>query len=94
MTGLLAAFQSLSITSRKSQPAPSSNLRPFSSTPITRNWLTPRRGESSKSRKGRPRVPTGGSVRGTTLVWGDYGIRLRDHGKSIPPRPSPNTPVS
>jgi len=28
-------------------------------------------------------VPTGGSTRGTTLVWGDYGIRLRDHDRRI-----------
>ncbi|KAK3623383.1 39S ribosomal protein L16, mitochondrial [Elasticomyces elasticus] len=47
------------------------------------NWLSPKAGESSKSRKGRPHVPTGGSTRGTTLVWGDYGLRLRDHDRRI-----------
>jgi ribosomal protein L16 len=47
------------------------------------NWLAPKGGESSKSRKGRCRVPTGGSMRGTTLVWGDYGIRMRDHDRRI-----------
>lgn len=26
---------------------------------------------------------TGGSVRGTTVVWGDYGLRLRDHDRRI-----------
>ncbi|KAK3675112.1 39S ribosomal protein L16, mitochondrial [Recurvomyces mirabilis] len=57
--------------------------RAFSSTPKTLNWLSPKAGESSKSRKGRPRVPTGGSTRGTTLVWGDYGIRLKDHDRRI-----------
>jgi ribosomal protein L16 len=43
----------------------------------------PKAGESCKSRKGRPRVPIGGSTRGTTLVWGDYGIRLKDHDRRI-----------
>lgn len=33
--------------------------------------------------KGRPRVPTGGSTKGTTVVWGDYGLRMCDHGRRI-----------
>lgn len=28
-------------------------------------------------------MQTGGSTRGTTLVWGDYGIRLLDHDRRI-----------
>ena len=47
------------------------------------SWLLPKTGEKKKSRKGRPRVPTGGSTRGTTVVWGDYGIRLLDHHRRI-----------
>lgn len=33
--------------------------------------------------KGRPRVPTGGSVKGTTVIWGDYGLRMSDHHRRI-----------
>jgi len=33
--------------------------------------------------KGRPRVPTGGSTKGTTVVWGDYGLRMCDHHRRI-----------
>lgn len=33
--------------------------------------------------KGRPRVPTGGSVKGTTVIWGDFGIRMVDHDRRI-----------
>ena len=33
--------------------------------------------------KGRPRVPTGGSTKGTTVIWGDYGLRMRDHHRRI-----------
>ncbi|EGP91404.1 unnamed protein product [Zymoseptoria tritici ST99CH_1A5] len=57
--------------------------RTFSTTRPTWNWLAPKAGESTKSRKGRCKVPTGGSVKGTTLVWGDYGIRLKDHDRRI-----------
>ena len=32
---------------------------------------------------GRPRMPTGGSVRGTTVVWGDYGLRMKDHDRRV-----------
>lgn len=28
-------------------------------------------------------MPTGGSVRGTTVVWGDYGLRMRDHDRRV-----------
>ena len=57
--------------------------RPFSSTPRPLDWLMPKGGENKKSRKGRCRVPTGGSTRGTTVVWGDYGLRMRDHDRRI-----------
>ncbi|TKA74545.1 hypothetical protein B0A55_04434 [Friedmanniomyces simplex] len=61
----------------------SSQSRTFSTTRPTLSWLFPKTGPSSKSRKGRPQVATGGSTRGTTLVWGDYGLRLRDHDRRI-----------
>ncbi|KAK3071479.1 39S ribosomal protein L16, mitochondrial [Teratosphaeriaceae sp. CCFEE 6253] len=60
-----------------------STTRAFSSSPRSLDWLAPKAGESSKSRKGRPHVATGGSTRGTTLVWGDYGLRLRDHDRRV-----------
>lgn len=28
-------------------------------------------------------MQTGGSVRGTTVVWGDYGLRMKDHDRRI-----------
>jgi len=33
--------------------------------------------------KGRPRVATGGSSKGTTVMWGDYGLRMWDHHRRI-----------
>ncbi|KAI5809108.1 50S ribosomal protein L16 [Peziza echinospora] len=62
-----------------------SGARSFSGTSAASNWLMPKSGgeKGGKSKKGRPRVHTGGSVRGTTVVWGDYGIRLKDHHRRI-----------
>ncbi|KAI9739374.1 MAG: mitochondrial ribosomal large subunit component [Claussenomyces sp. TS43310] len=58
--------------------------RSFSSSSILYgNWLLPDEPEKKRSRKGRPRVPTGGSSRGTTLVWGDYGLRMCDHHRRV-----------
>ncbi|RMZ89436.1 hypothetical protein DV736_g3346, partial [Chaetothyriales sp. CBS 134916] len=28
-------------------------------------------------------MPTGGSTRGTTVVWGDYGLRMKDHDRRV-----------
>lgn len=39
--------------------------------------------EKSKSPKGRPKMRTGGSSRGTTVLWGDYGIRMKDHDRRV-----------
>ncbi|KAH7075451.1 50S ribosomal protein L16 [Paraphoma chrysanthemicola] len=64
-------------------PAAKPSVRLFSAAAPRLNWLAPKAGESRKSRKGRCRVPTGGSMRGTTVVWGDYGLRMRDHDRRI-----------
>jgi hypothetical protein len=67
-----------------SRPSPLSNIRTFSNTSIKNgNWLLPTGPEKKRSRKGRPRVPTGGSARGTTVVWGDYGLRMKDHHRRV-----------
>ncbi|KAF2766040.1 ribosomal protein L16 [Teratosphaeria nubilosa] len=73
---LRSALQALISTTPKT-------TRPFSTTPRPLDWLAPKAGESTKSRKGRPRVPTGGSMRGTTLISGSYGLRLLDHDRRI-----------
>lgn len=71
-----------------SRTGPSQNgilrARPFSSTTVNfGDWLLPTMPEKKRSRKGRPRVPTGGSARGTTIVWGDYGLRMSDHHRRV-----------
>jgi hypothetical protein len=79
----------LTPSSSKQQPSSLKNAtsiycRPFSSTASRAgNWLLPTMPEKKRSRKGRPRVPTGGSARGTTIVWGDYGLRMADHHRRV-----------
>ncbi|KAI1269645.1 ribosomal protein L16p/L10e [Xylariaceae sp. FL1019] len=60
------------------------NVRLFSaSAPMAGTWLEPSIDRKKKMMKGRPRVATGGSTKGTTVVWGDYGLRMTDHGRRI-----------
>ncbi|KAK4228343.1 mitochondrial ribosomal protein [Podospora fimiseda] len=60
------------------------SIRHFSATAIRAGtWLEPQLNRKNKMMKGRPRVPTGGSTKGTTVVWGDYGLRMKDHGRRI-----------
>jgi len=86
-TPLRAALPSTTLL-RPSAPTASSSApqhaRLFSAT-ATRagSWLEPNLNRKNKMMKGRPRVPTGGSTKGTTVVWGDYGLRMRDHHRRI-----------
>ncbi|KAI1418272.1 ribosomal protein L16 [Hypoxylon sp. FL1857] len=71
-----------SIISRKIQCP--QNVRLFSATAsMAGNWLEPSLNRKKKMMKGRPRVPTGGSTKGTTVMWGDYGLRMTDHHRRI-----------
>ncbi|OTB03387.1 hypothetical protein M426DRAFT_321757 [Hypoxylon sp. CI-4A] len=71
-----------SIVSQTIQPA--ENVRFFSATASAAgNWLEPNLNRKDKMMKGRARVATGGSTKGTTVVWGDYGLRMTDHHRRI-----------
>ncbi|KAL1919935.1 mitochondrial 54S ribosomal protein uL16m [Calcarisporiella thermophila] len=85
---MLRTFQSLTAAlrpslARQSAYAPSSlfasSILPHSLTPM-RTWtqLAPRRIRNRKAHKGRVPVPTGGSQKGTTIVFGEYGLRVKD----------------
>ncbi|KAI0518407.1 ribosomal protein L16p/L10e [Xylaria bambusicola] len=95
---LVGAFRSLNIahtpTTRPSIiPSAAAATRKFAgpqsvrlfsaSAPMFGNWLEPQLDRKKKMMKGRPRVPTGGSTKGTTVVWGDYGLRMTDHHRRI-----------
>ncbi|KAI1344057.1 ribosomal protein L16p/L10e [Xylariaceae sp. FL0016] len=60
------------------------NVRLFSaSASMAGNWLEPSLDRKKKMMKGRCRVATGGSTKGTTVEWGDYGLRMTDHHRRI-----------
>lgn len=64
-------------------PAPSlapSVLSPFSIFTRSRSQLAPRQVQHIKRHKGRIPIPTGGSVKGTTLAYGEWGIRIKGNG--------------
>lgn len=45
-----------------------------------RSQLAPKNVKYIKRQKGVIPIPTGGSIKGTTLAFGDYGIRVRGNG--------------
>ncbi|KAI2471754.1 ribosomal protein L16 [Annulohypoxylon bovei var. microspora] len=60
------------------------NVRSFSTTAaMAGSWLEPNLDRKKKMMKGRARVATGGSVKGTTVMCGDYGLRMIDHHRRI-----------
>lgn len=92
-TALSNAFQGLRISSSArpaARVAPSTaisipnHVRLLSTTPARMGtWLEPSIDRTKKMMKGRPRVATGGSTKGTTVIWGDYGLRMDDHHRRI-----------
>ncbi|OAA76718.1 60S ribosomal protein L16 [Akanthomyces lecanii RCEF 1005] len=52
--------------------------------PVFGTWLEPDINRKKKMAKGRARVATGGSTKGTTVIWGDYGLRMTDKQRRIP----------
>ncbi|KAJ7885083.1 mitochondrial ribosomal protein L16 [Mycena olivaceomarginata] len=59
---------------------------PFVPTTIfsrARNNLAPRQVKHIKKHKGRVPIPIGGSTKGTTLAYGDWGIRIKGNGARL-----------
>lgn len=53
------------------------NLAPLIATRFRSN-LAPRRTKYRKAQKGKVPIPTGGSTKGTTIEFGDYGLRVKE----------------
>lgn len=45
-----------------------------------RGQLAPKNMQNIKRHKGRVPIPTGGSVKGTTLAYGEWGLRIKGQG--------------
>jgi len=57
--------------------------RRFTQTTRFLDWLAPAQRPTHKTHKGRAHVPTGGSTRGTTVSWGQWGLRLNSLGGRV-----------
>lgn len=70
---------------------PASGLFSHASAPLApapagvrfRSQLAPKRVKYLKRHKGLLPIPTGGSTKGTTLAYGDYGIRIKENGMRL-----------
>lgn len=82
---LSSMFSRLQLSPHQAHITP--RLRPctrsFSTAPSRQNWLVPKHMEKRKSMVGRPRLQRGGSMRGTTVVWGEWGLRMKDHDRRV-----------
>ncbi|KAG6812524.1 hypothetical protein H0H92_002415 [Tricholoma furcatifolium] len=58
-------------------------LGPWSIFARGRSQLAPRQVRNVKRHKGRVPIPTGGSTKGTTLAYGDWGIRIKGNGARL-----------
>jgi hypothetical protein len=83
-SSLLTAFSRLSVASASPCAAPlastssSSLFSPSTQLQVRHKSLVPRRTKYRKAHKGRIPIATGGSTKGTTLEWGDYGLRVNE----------------
>ncbi|KAG6914720.1 hypothetical protein DXG01_015750 [Tephrocybe rancida] len=58
-------------------------LSPLSLFTRGRSQLAPRQVQHIKRHKGRVPIPTGGSTKGTTLAYGEWGIRIKGNGARL-----------
>jgi ribosomal protein L16/L10AE len=60
-----------------------SALNPFALFTRSRGQLAPKNMAHIKRHKGRVPIPIGGSLKGTTLAYGEWGIRIIGQGARI-----------
>lgn len=79
MSSFLSSFSRLSLLARPSlAPSTSALFAPAPSLQVRHKSLLPRKTKYRKSHKGRIPIALGGSTKGTTLEWGEYGLRVNE----------------
>lgn len=73
-SALVSSFSRLAVSSVSSASSASSSTR----VQVRHKSLVPRRTKYRKAQKGRTPLALGGSLKGTTLEWGDYGLRVNE----------------
>lgn len=84
MFSLLSSFSSLRLASRPVSVA-RTTLGAYSQAGQIRcrNNLAPRKVKWAKRQKGTVPIPIGGSTKGTTLAYGEWGIRIKGNGARL-----------
>ncbi|BGP16951.1 hypothetical protein JCM10213_007396 [Rhodosporidiobolus nylandii] len=79
-SSLISSFSRLTLSSRPSPSHTPSNalFQPAQLLQVRNKSLVPRRTKYRKAHKGRTPIASGGSTKGTTLEWGDYGLRVNE----------------
>ncbi|GAA5934740.1 mitochondrial 54S ribosomal protein uL16m MRPL16 [Sporobolomyces koalae] len=77
---VLSSFSRLSLAPVRPTATPSSSavFQPSQLLQVRNKSLVPRRTKYRKAHKGRTPLALGGSTKGTTLEWGDYGLRVNE----------------
>lgn len=73
---LLGSFSRLRLAARPTLALASTSTLPMPS--VRHISLVPRKTKYRKAHKGRIPIALGGSTKGTTLEWGDYGLRVNE----------------
>ncbi|KAF9525388.1 mitochondrial 54S ribosomal protein YmL47 [Crepidotus variabilis] len=68
---------------RVAAPPVSTALSPLSLFTRSRGQLAPKQVKHLKRHKGRVPIPIGGSTKGTTLAYGEWGIRIKGNGSRL-----------
>ena len=82
------SLPSLSLWSTVGKPLATSHkiitaLGPLSIFSRGRAQLAPRQVQHIRRHKGRVPIPIGGSIKGTTLAYGEWGIRIKGNGARL-----------
>ena len=79
MSSFLSSFSRLSLLARPTLASTSTLFAPSPlSLQVRHKSLLPRKTKYRKSHKGRIPIALGGSTKGTTLEWGEYGLRVNE----------------
>ncbi|CAA7268401.1 unnamed protein product [Cyclocybe aegerita] len=88
MFSLLAVTRRVGVTFSGLQRTSTQHNVPTALSPLSlftrgRGQLAPKQVKHLKRHKGRIPIPTGGSTKGTTLAYGDWGIRIKGNGARL-----------
>ncbi|KAI7895325.1 ribosomal protein L16p/L10e-domain-containing protein [Mucor mucedo] len=76
-SALSTVYNTSNVVSNVFQKGATSAILPLTTVRFASNF-SPRRTKYRKAHKGKIPIPTGGSTKGTTVEFGDYGLRVKE----------------